>query len=110
MSEADGVYTVLIVDDDLGFALWLSELFVALRAVNVIPAPNSDDALAMTTKLKLKVDLLLVNPSLSGVEGLIKSLKRRRSNLKIVLIGDDITVQSQKIPHDAILAGWRAWD
>ena len=91
MTEVEDVRTVLIVDYDLAFVLWLSQLFFSLRAVNVIPARDSSGALAMSTALNLKVDLLLVNSGLSGVERLIKSLEHR--DLRIIAIADEITLR-----------------
>lgn len=102
MNNSAGVRTVLIVDRDLAFAMWMSQLLFSLRTVNVIPAESSTEALAIIDELNLNVDLLLVDLGLSGVQWLIKALEAQHRDLRVVLIGDDIA-RSQDLRHDAIM-------
>ena len=77
---------VLIVDEDLGFVWWLSEIF-SKAGCQVVPALNAGDSASMTSELDLDVDVLVVNPALAGVSEMIESLSRSRSP-KIVTIRD----------------------
>jgi DNA-binding NtrC family response regulator len=75
---------ILVVDGDVGFLWWLGELFHE-SGYRSIPALNCRQALSMIKKMSGGVDLLVVNPALSGVSRLIQTLSRNRSP-KIVLI------------------------
>jgi len=67
--------TVLIVDDDLGFVMWLGEIFTEL-GWNTVPASDCQDAVSRVGLLDLDVDLIVVNPALSGVSEMVQTLSR----------------------------------
>jgi hypothetical protein len=79
-----GAPTVLIVDEDLGFVWWLGEIFHELGC-RAVPALSCREALSLAETAKLTVDLIVVNPALSGVREMVKTLRTVRSP-KIVAI------------------------
>lgn len=100
--------TVLIVDEDLGFLFWLEDLFhqAGYRAV---PALNCRQALALTRKLQLHVDVVAVYEGLPGVSEMIGTLNGAHRPLKIVAIRNPGTVGSADFPAHASLdrpSGW----
>lgn len=100
---------VLIVDQDLGFLLWLGELFVE-AGCHALPALNCSQALATTRNFHLRVDLLVVDPALFGITRLIESLNQPGAILRVVLMGNNTTTQSTSIHYDAILARPSGWE
>jgi len=91
--------TVLIVDDDLGFVMWLGEIFTEL-GWNTVPASDCQGALTLVGLLHMDVDLIVVNPALEGVSQMVGAFSRVRRP-KIVLIGGPDVVAD--IPADATL-------
>ena len=76
---------VWIVDDDLGFVLWLGEIFAAIGC-QALPALSTGQAALLMHELRLGIDLLVVNPALRGVRGMLQNFRRANPNLKIVVI------------------------
>jgi hypothetical protein len=77
---------VLIVDSDLGFIFWLAEALVEARH-QPWPACSAMDAISMIKSRKLApLDLLVVNPSLSGAAHLIRDLRRSQPDLKVLAV------------------------
>ena len=85
MSEPSGAHTLLIVDNDVGFLWWLGELFTE-AGYQAVPALNCSQAVAAVKKFDVEVDLLVVNPALTGVGRLLAALERPGHDLRIVLI------------------------
>ena len=77
--------TVWIVDDDLGFVLWLGEIFTAVGC-RALPALSTRQAASLMNELRTGIDLLVVNPDLRGVAGMLQTLRLANRNLKIVFI------------------------
>ena len=75
---------VLIVDEDLGFVWWLSEMFSA-AGCQVVPALNPAEIVSITRELDLNIDMLVVNPDLAGIQETVEALSQSRSP-KIVAI------------------------
>ena len=86
MNRPAAALTVWIVDDDLGFVWWLGEMFTAVGC-RALPALSTEQAALLMKKLELGIDLLVVNPDLPGVSGMLQNLRRVNRNLKIVVIG-----------------------
>ncbi|HYL34927.1 MAG TPA: hypothetical protein VEV17_03320 [Bryobacteraceae bacterium] len=86
MNEPPGVPKILIVDDDVGLVWWLGELFHE-AGYQSLPALGGRQALALVRRNRADVDLLIVNPGLSGVPGLIETLSRRRSPKVVFIAG-----------------------
>src|ERR1700733_182860 len=53
----------LIVDHDLGFLMWLGELFAELGC-QAVPAFNCRQALALIERFDLSLTILVINPEL----------------------------------------------
>jgi DNA-binding NtrC family response regulator len=86
--------TVLIVDDDLGFVFWLGRLLVD-AGCQAVPAKGFSEAQALLDELDLQVDLLVVNPSLSGEPAFVDNLRRAQANLKVLaVLGEDLPPNS----------------
>lgn len=67
--------TALIVDDDLGFVLWLGEIFL-LAGCGSVPASSCRGAVSLIEVLDVKIDLIAVNAALSGVSEMVEALSR----------------------------------
>ena len=79
--------TVLILDDDLGFAMWLGGALheAGFRA---LPANTSEQALAISDKIRPPaVHVLIANLGISGAGDVIDKLASTNKSLKIVAIG-----------------------
>ncbi|HTW63683.1 MAG TPA: hypothetical protein VME17_03665 [Bryobacteraceae bacterium] len=90
MNFETGSPTVLILDDDVAFILWLGELFTE-SGYRPFPALNSRQAVSLAKKLAGPVDILLVNPSLPGTRRVIDFLAAAQPNLRVLLIHDPST-------------------
>ena len=77
---------VLIVDEDLGFVWWLSEMFSA-AGCQVVPALNHAEIVSIIRELDLAIDMLVVNEDLAGISETIEAISQSRSP-KIVAIRD----------------------
>jgi DNA-binding NtrC family response regulator len=82
-----GSPTALIVDDDVGFILWLGEMVTA-SGYQAIPALECRQALTLVKKLALRIDVLVVNPQLRGAARAMKVLASEHPRLRVVLIRD----------------------
>jgi DNA-binding NtrC family response regulator len=98
---------VLIVDEDLGFVWWLGQIF-SQAGCQVVPTLSSDQTLALARDLNLKVDVIVVNPELSGISELIQALSST-GRPKIVAIRDHGSNVRVAVPAHATLerpSGW----
>ncbi len=109
MTELLGGATVLIVDKDLGFVWWLGEI-LREAACDVVPALNCKQAVSITKKLEMKVDVVVVNPRLAGVSKMIQTLSDAGRPLKIVVIGDRNVHSMRTIPSHATLQRPSGWE
>ena len=75
----------LIIDHDLGFVMWLGEIFTELGC-EAVPALHCRQALALTKRFNLPVAILVVNPELRGAERMIKDLVAEHPGVRLVLI------------------------
>ncbi len=82
-----GSPVALIVDDDVGFILWLGEMLTA-SGYQAIPALDCREALTLAKKLDLQVDVLVVNPELRGAKRAMDALASDQPSLRVVLIRD----------------------
>jgi hypothetical protein len=98
---------VLIVDEDLGFVWWLGQIF-SQAGCQVVPTLSPEQMVALTRDLNLKVDLIVVNPELSGVPEMLQALTTARYP-KIVAIRSHDSVDGCSLNADATLerpSGW----
>lgn len=77
------VATVLIIDDDVGFAFWLGQALDE-AGYKALPAKGVSDAVDLLSEYKLEVDLLIINPALPGAVDLIPDLRRSQARLKVI--------------------------
>jgi hypothetical protein len=78
---------ILIVDDDLGFLFWLGGV-LAGADYQPWPACRVSDAIGVAgRKPVVRIDLLIVNPSLAGVSKLIALFRRTQAGLKVMALG-----------------------
>lgn len=89
--------TALIVDDDVGLIFWLGEIF-ARAGWNLVPALNCRQAVSLAVMWDSYIDLVIVNPALSGVSEMVETLSRVHRP-KIVIIRDPDAEAA--IPADA---------
>ena len=87
MNAGTGPPAALIVDDDVAFLLWLGEMFTA-NGYQAYPALNCRQALALTKKLALQIDVLVLNPKLRGAARAMEVLSNGRPSLRVILIRD----------------------
>jgi hypothetical protein len=98
---------VLIVDEDLGFIWWLGQIF-SQAGCQVVPTLSSDQTLSLARDLNLKVDLVVVNPELSGISELIQALSSTRPPKVVAIRNHDSNIRVA-LPAHATLerpSGW----
>lgn len=102
MIEVEGDPTVLILDQDLGFVFWLAEIFNEVGC-QVAPGLDYTQAVSLTKRFHLSVDLVVVNPALEWAQQVLSTLSARGRTPKIVVIRDEMTKSVGAIHADAIL-------
>jgi DNA-binding NtrC family response regulator len=102
VSQSPAPKTVWIVDDDLGFVWWLGEIFTE-AGCRALPALSCEQAVSLLKKLNVAMDLLVVNPQLPGVSGMLQNLTRAKGTFKIVAIGTTSPALTAAINPQAIL-------
>ena len=76
--------TILIVDDDLGFVMWLGHTLVAAGYLTV-PITSAQESLRIIAELDLTaIDLAIVNPAMPGMSQLIDMLRSRQEYLQVI--------------------------
>jgi hypothetical protein len=86
--EQPPTQTILIVDQDLGFVMWLGHTF-ALKGYLTLPITSAPEALRVIAELQIAaLDLLIVNPALPGTSDLIETLRSQQGALKVIPIED----------------------
>lgn len=92
--------TILILDDDLGFTLWLGQ---ALSASNcrALPATNVTEAAALIGHFSLMVDLVILNPCVPGGAEFTRTLRTDQGRLRVATLdvdGNDLDRRSPLWP------------
>ena len=75
--------TVLIVDTDLGFVFWLGHILDG-AAYSALPAKSVPDAALLVTQFRLTVDVLAINPALTGSLDFIAALCRAPKDVSVI--------------------------
>ena len=75
------VATILILDDDLGSAFWLSQMFAG--GCEVVPAKTVPEAVELIARFRLTIDLALVNPSVRGSSEFTRALRKTQGRLRV---------------------------
>jgi len=77
--------TVLIVDDERGFVYWLGGTLDAAE-YRSLPARSIADATTLLEELSIRIDLLVLNPSLRGAGEFVSTLRRSQSPMKVIAL------------------------
>ncbi|MCX6627644.1 MAG: hypothetical protein NTW28_08455 [Candidatus Solibacter sp.] len=77
--------TVLVVDDDLGFAFWLGQA-LDRAGYETWPALSVPAAESLLAKVKLAVDLLVINATLPQALAFATHLGRARTDFKVIAV------------------------
>ena len=88
MAELVDQATVLILDQDLGFVLWLGEIFKE-AGCQVVPALNWAQAVSIVEEFNLTVDVVVMNPGLPWVQQVLSTLGTQGWMPKIVVLSDE---------------------
>lgn len=83
----------LIVDHDLGFLMWLGELFAELGCP-AVPALHCRQAMALSKRLQAPVTILIVNPELRGARRMVELMTAANPALRLILIRDEAKKQN----------------
>jgi len=76
---------LLILDDDLGFQFWLANA-LAPCGYYIVPADTVPHANRLLRRLKLSIDLLLVNPEVENAAEFTASLRRENPRLQVAAL------------------------
>ncbi len=77
----------LIVDHDLGFLMWLGDVFSELGC-QAVPALHCRQAMALTKRLDLSITTLVLNPELPGAVRTVQTLLGVNPGMRVVLISN----------------------
>jgi DNA-binding response OmpR family regulator len=97
---------ILILDDDLGFVMWLGKV-LAMAGYQALPATDGNEALALVRELKIEIALLIANLLAPGYLAVVAALNRQRIPPHIIAITDADTTGAGGIdgvlrkPHSA---------
>lgn len=116
MGEEPLLKTALILDDDLGFVFWLGHMLDESQ-FSAVPARSVSDAALLMLQLDLTVDLLIINPALSGGLEFIAASHRQHKEIRVIAILTDpqqvLSIPGVDAAHpkpvtfdDDALAGW----
>lgn len=100
---------ILIVDDDLGFAVWLGHTLAASGYITV-PATSTQQAKQLIEELRIAIRLVIVNLEVPGIADLVDTLQRRDPSLKTIAIR--VTGRGTTLPinidaaHSRSQSGW----
>jgi hypothetical protein len=78
---------VLIIDHDLGFLMWLGQVFTEL-GLQAVPALHCRHALQLAGQLERPIMTLVVNPDLPGAQKMVQSLLASNPGARVILIRD----------------------
>jgi hypothetical protein len=78
--------TILLVDADLGFVFWLGRALDS-AGFRALPAKSTQDARTLLHELRVTVDLLVIDPTLSEASSLITFLQQSSQSVKVVATG-----------------------
>jgi hypothetical protein len=94
------VKTVLIVDDDLGFAFWLGQA-LDRAGYETWPARSVTAAKSLLTEVRLAVDLLVITASLPRALALATYLGRSRADFKVIAVYEELNEGIKPFPKAA---------
>ena len=77
--------TVLIIDPDLGFVFWLGWV-LGDAGWQALPAKGFSEATDLLSQLHMEIDLLVVNPFLTGATDFVDTSRCSQPNLKVLVV------------------------
>lgn len=90
---------VWIVDGDLGLVCWLGQIFTE-ASCRALPALSCQEGVVLMNALGIEPDVIVLNPNLRGVVGMLQRCARANRNLKIITIGAPLDAVTASIhPH-----------
>src|SRR4029077_1698104 len=84
-SNTDIVKTVLLVDDNLGFAFWLGQA-LDRAGYETWPARSVPAAESLLKEVPLAIDLLVINATLPLAPAFATNLCRTRTDFKVIAV------------------------
>ena len=99
---------VVIVDDDLGFTLWLGQLLKE-AGYQALPAFSCLEAFSHIQQFNAKVGAIIVNPALPGVADMLQMLGSTHGPLRIIFIQNPGIDVPGMLPAHAMLTKPRGW-
>lgn len=91
------VKTVLIVDDDLGFAFWLGQA-LDRAGYETWPARSVTAAKSLLKEVRLAVDLLVITASLPRALAFANYLGRTRTDFKVIAVYEELAGSIKPFP------------
>lgn len=79
------VATILILDNDLGFAFWLGQILTAPHCT-ALPAFNVAEASELIGHFNLKIDFLIMNPAVPGAEEFTRALRKEHRQMRVATL------------------------
>lgn len=100
---------ILIVDDDLGFLVWLG-LTLGANGFVTVPATSGAQAKQVIEELRVTINLAIVNLALAGMSDLSDSLKQSDPSMKVIAIQNSrprpsLTTRTDA-SHSRTRSGW----
>jgi hypothetical protein len=77
------VETVLVLDSDIGFVFWCGYVLTGAGYL-AVPALSVPAAIAVVGRLNLRLDALIVNPTLSGMADFIGNLRHSQLQVRVI--------------------------
>lgn len=108
MSEPPRYHNAVIVEEDVGFLLWLGQL-LADAGYRTIPASNCRQAMTHIRELGIPIHLAVLDLKLRGATSLLRTLEAANRSLRIIVIGDPNGGVSPGVPASAVLERPRTW-
>jgi DNA-binding NtrC family response regulator len=94
------VKTVLLVDDNLGFAFWLGQA-LDRAGYETWPARSVPAAESLLEEVPLAVDLLVINASLPSAPAFASNLGRARTDFKVIAVYEEAADAATSFPQAA---------
>ena len=92
------VATILILDNDLGFAFWLGMTLTAPHCA-AFPAQSVGEASALISAFNLKIDFLIMNPAVPGASEFTHALRAEHSLMRVATLTDALSRDTVRDPR-----------
>jgi len=102
-------HTALIVEEDIGFLLWLGDLLTD-AGYRTIPSSACRQATKFARELGVPIHLTVANLRMKGATSMLRALGAAHHNLKIIAIGAPESKGPVQVPATAILEKPRGSD